>query len=160
MIVSSRRGAAPTGPVPAPVEDRTYYVSSVPGGRADLEVSVVGGAAQPLVAATGRSLELMTYAEGLVPTMDEGFGWDGSGVVGPPYAQLVAQEWFETYALGGISGGAIAGGTGWNGTGGLATVYVQQVAGESFETYALGGSSGSSLMDGTGWNGSAALISY
>ena len=77
-----------------------------------------------------------------------------------PYAQTVAGNTFETYALGGIGGDDISAGTGWNGNGGLSIPYVQPVAGDTFETYALGVIGGSGLTDGTGWNGSAALISY
>ena len=111
--------------------DQTYYVASVLDGRGDLEFSIVGGVARPLVAAPGRSLEFLSYAVGLVPTLNEGFGWNGSGAVSTPYSHLVAQDWFETYALGVISGGAITDGTGWNGSGGFPTPYVQQVAGET-----------------------------
>jgi len=159
LIVSGRRGGGETVAAPAG-GDQTYYVASVPGGQSDLEVSVVGGVAQAPVMAPGRSLEVLPYPVGLAPALDAGFGWNGSGLVAPPYVQRVAQETFETYGLGGISGNAISAGTGWNGNGGLSNPYVQSVAVETFETYALGVIGGSSLTDGTGWNGSAAIISH
>ena len=159
LIVSGRRGGS--APIPASAGgDQTYYVASVRGGQADLEVSIVGGVAQAPVMAPGRSLEVLPYAVGLVPALDAGFGWNGSGLVAPPYAQRAGQETFETYGLGCISGNDISAGTGWNGNGGLSNPYVQPVAGDTFETYALGVIGGSGLTDGTGWNGSAALISY
>ena len=160
VIMSGRRGGGGTTPAAAAGGDQTYYVASVPGGQADLEVSIVGGVAQAPVMAPGRSLEVLPYAVGLVPALDAGFGWNGSGLVARPYAQRVGQETFEAYGLGGISGDAISAGTGWNGNGGLSIPYVQPVAGDTFETYALGGIGGSGLTGGTGWNGSAALISY
>jgi hypothetical protein len=156
LVVSGRRGGGETIPAAAG-GDQTYYVASVPGGQADLEVSIVGGIAQAPVMAPGRSLELLPYAVGLVPALDAGFGWNGSGLVAPPYAQRAGQETFETYGLGGISGNAISAGTGWNGNGGLSIPYVQRVAGETFETYDLGGISGSDISDGTGWNGNGRL---
>ena len=159
VIVSGRRGGGETLPAAAGV-DQTYFVASVRGGRCDLDVPILGGIAQAPVMASGRSLEVFPYAVGLVPALDAGFGWNGHGVVAPPYVQRAGQETFETYGLGGISGNAISAGTGWNGSGGLSIPYLRPVAGDTFETYALGGVGGSGLTDGTGWNGSAALISY
>lgn len=159
VIISRRGGANASAPVGGLV-DGTVYVASVSGGKADLELSFVGGVAQSLTITAGRSLELFDYALGAAGTFTGGFGWDGAGVLVLPYLRLVCEENFETYGLGDVGESALTDGTGWNGAAALATPYVRTVGEETFETYDLGSISESALTDGTGWNGSAALHAY
>jgi hypothetical protein len=91
-------------------------VASVPGGNADLEITVAGGAAQPPVVLPNRSLEYFNYAVGTALVLDGGYGWNGGGSVLTPFARRVGEEQFETYAVGGVTGPAMTGGTGWNGS--------------------------------------------
>src|SRR5436190_166301 len=117
VVVFSRRGTASssadaeTGSV-----SQTYYVSSVLGGKGDLEIPFVAGVAQPPMMAMGRSLEIFSYLIGPVPIMDTGYGWNGNGEVAIPFAHQVSEERFETYALGNITGPGMSDGTGWNGS--------------------------------------------
>ena len=55
VILGSRRGVAPVSESGGGLGDQTIYVASVPGGKADLELSFVGGVAQSLTATGGRS---------------------------------------------------------------------------------------------------------
>lgn len=160
VILGSRRGAAAVSESGGGLGDQTIYVASVPGGKADLALSFVGGVAQSLTATGGRSVEPFAYATGPATVFNGGFGWNGAGALGSPYLRRVGEETFEAYALGGISEGALTGGTGWNGAGGLTTPYVRRAGEETFETYDLGGISESALTSGTDWNGGAALFAY
>jgi hypothetical protein len=120
MIVAGRRGGA-SSQADAAGGDHIYYVASVLGGRGDLKVVSEDGVTQAPVAAPGRSLEVMAYASGPAPTLNGGYGWNGSGEITTPYAQLVGREDFETYALGGISGSGLTAGMGWNGSAALSS---------------------------------------
>lgn len=159
-VVISRRGGANASAAVGGLVDETVYVAAVPGGKADLELSFVGGVARSLTITVGRSLELFDYALGPSGAFNGGFGWDGAGVLVLPYLRQVAEENFETYDLGGFGEAALTDGTGWNGAAALATPYVRVVGEETFETYELGAISESALTAGTGWNGSAALHAY
>lgn len=117
-VIVSRRGggvASDSGSF----GDQTFYVASVPGGKADLELSFGNGVAQALTAAGPRSLELFAYAPGPASGFNRGFGWDGAGVVAAAHVRRVGTDTFETYALGGISEGALTGGSDWNGAAAL-----------------------------------------
>ena len=161
VVVFSRRGTTSSTGVGDNVGgSQTYYVSSVLGGKGDLEIAVVGGIAQPPTMAAGRSLETFSYLMGPVPVMDAAYGWDGNGEVATPFAQKVSEEWFETYPLGIVAEAGMSGGTGWNGNGSISSLYVQQVGEEQFETYALGNITGPGMSDGTGWNGSPVIHAY
>ena len=72
----------------------------------------------------------------------------------------MAEEFFETYAIGDVEENTFTAGTGWDGTGEIITPHVRPAGEETFETYGLGGISESALTDGTGWNGGAALFAY
>ena len=113
-VIVSRRGGA-SASESSGFSDETFYVASVPGGKADLELSFVGGVAQPLTITAGRSLELCNYALGPAVAFNAGFGWNGAGGLVTPYVRRVGEETFETYDLGAISESALTGGTGWNG---------------------------------------------
>jgi hypothetical protein len=159
-VIISRRGGAATSESGSSLGDQTIYVASVPGGKADLEMSFVGGVAHSLTITVGRSLELFNYALGPSGAFNGDFGWDGAGLLVAPYLRQVAEENFETYALGGFGEAALTDGTGWNGAAALSTPYVRVAGEETFETYDLGAISESALTAGTGWNGSAALHAY
>ena len=160
VILGSWRGSAPVSESGGGFGDQTIYVASVPGGRADLELSFVGGVAQSLTATGGRSLELGNYALGPAGAFNAGFGWNGAGALVSPYLRRVSEETLEAYAVGSISEGSLTGGNGWNGASALPTPYVRRVGEETFETYDLGGISESALTTGIGWNGGAALFTY
>jgi hypothetical protein len=159
MVIISRRGGVAASESGG-FGDQTIYVASVPGGKADLELSFVGGVAQSLTITVGRSLELFNYALGPSGAFAGGFGWDGAGALVLPHLRQVAEESFETYDLGGFGEAALTDGTGWNGAAALATPYVRVAGEENFETYDLGAINESALTAGTGWNGSAALHAY
>lgn len=154
-VIVSRRGGGS-----ASFGDETFYVASVPGGKADLELSFVGGVPQSLTATGGRSLELFNYALGTAGALNLGYGWDGAGLLVAPYLRRVSEETFESYDLGAITESALTGGLGWNGTAALPTPYVRVAGEESFESYDVGGISEAALTGGTGWNGGAALHAY
>jgi hypothetical protein len=158
-VIISRRGSATANESGGGLGDQVY-VASVPGGKADLALSFVGGVAQSLTITVGRSLEFFNYALGPSGAFNGGFGWDGAGALVLPHQRLVSEENFETYALGGIGENALTDGTGWNGAAALVTPYVRRVGEETFETYDLGGISESALTDGSDWNGGAALHAY
>ena len=112
-VIIARRGSTAAGD--GGIGDQTFYVASVPGGKADLELSFVGGVAQSLTATGGRSVEPFSYAQGPVTAFNAGFGWDGAGELVTPYLRRVGEETFETYDLGSISEGDLTDGAGWNG---------------------------------------------
>lgn len=114
-VIVSRRGGVTASESGAAFGDQTFYVASVPGGKADLQLSFVGGAPQSLTATGGRSLELFNYALGDSGAFSGGFGWNGAGALVTPYVRRVCEVTFETYDLGVISESALTGGTGWNG---------------------------------------------
>jgi len=119
MIVSGRRGVTPVTETSTGIGDQTFYVASVPGGKADLELNFVAGVAQSLTATGGRSLELFAYATGAAPAFTAGYGWNGAGALITPHVRRVGVETFETYAAGSIGGSGLTDGTGWNGTAAL-----------------------------------------
>jgi len=115
VILGSRRASVPVTETSTGIGDQTFYVASVPGGKADLELSFVAGVAQSLTATGGRSLELFAYTPGPATAFTAGYGWNGAGALITPHVRRVGVETFETYAAGSISGSGLTDGTGWNG---------------------------------------------
>ena len=116
-IVIMHRGArAPSTEDSRPGINAVYYVASVRGGPCDLELTFTDGVLQPLGAPLGRSLDELNYDLGAAQSLSGGFGWNGDGALSVPFVQLVGQDSFQTYSLGGVAEGALNNGSGWNGS--------------------------------------------
>ena len=159
IFIAHRGGAAASAGSGGGV-DAVCYVASVRGGRADLELSIVGGVLQALGPTPGHVLEALRYALGDLTTPNGGFGWNASGTVATPFAQLASQQTFEAGALGGVGEAGLVDGSGWVGVGTVSVPYVRLSADEAFEVYPVGGVAEGALTAGSGWNGAAALFAW
>ncbi|HSH14819.1 MAG TPA: hypothetical protein VLD18_02220, partial [Verrucomicrobiae bacterium] len=140
--------------------DFVFFAAAVAGGQALLEIAVVKGAVQPAVIPLAYCFEAFDYAPGVATGLAGGFGWEGAAALPPPFARLVGEESFESYAEGEIDESALTGGSGWDGGAALPQPDARLESVEDFESYGLGAANGSTMTGGSGWNGDTAIVSY
>lgn len=158
-IIITRRSRSGGGTSLLKGEHR-WGVASVMGGRADLELVVVDGVFHPPAPKPARDWDLFSYPLGAVTVLAGGFNWGGGGVVHQPFASRVADETFDSYAVGPVASGQLNAGSGWSAAAEVGTAYARHAAGEDFESYASGPASPGALTGGYGWAGAPIITPY